>query len=112
MTDGLQKRVRESGLKIDDSMRIGIDTNIDGINMTKSTITDVWPILCRSLDLKDSRPFVIGFFVGSGKPDPLEDYLHSFLVEYLQLLNDGLIVDDGMRFILDVLYVMHLLGNM
>ncbi|XP_077263116.1 uncharacterized protein LOC143897983 [Temnothorax americanus] len=92
LIDGLQKRIRKSGLKIDGNMRIGIDTNIDGINMSKSTITDVWPILCRSLDLKDSRPFVIGFFVGTGKPDPLEDYLHSFVEEYLQILNDGLTV--------------------
>lgn len=83
--------MRESGLKNDGNMRIGIDTNIDGINMTKSTITDVWPILCRSVDLKDSRPFVVGVFVGTGKPDPLEN-LHLFLVEYLQLLNDGLTV--------------------
>lgn len=71
----ITKRIRESNLKIDGNMRIGIDINIDGINMTKSTIT-VWPILCRSLDLKDSRPFVIGFSVGTGKPDSLEDYLH------------------------------------
>lgn len=94
LISGLQKRV-ESGLKIDGNMRIGIDVNIDGINMTKSTITDVWPILCRSLDLKDSRPFVVGFFVGTGKPDPLEDYLHSFIEETLQLFNDTLTVGES-----------------
>ncbi|KYN15583.1 hypothetical protein ALC57_12189 [Trachymyrmex cornetzi] len=85
LISGLQKRV-ESGLNIDGNMRIGIDVNIDGINMTKSTITDVWPIL---------RPFVVGFFVGTGKPDPLEDYLHSFIEETLQLFNDTLTVGES-----------------
>lgn len=65
--------------------KIGLDVNIDGINVTKSCVTDVWPILCKSLDLVDDRPFVVGIFVGSGKPDSLDKYLQEFILEVLRL---------------------------
>ena len=38
---GLERRLRNSGLKNFDRKEIGLDINIDGINVTKSCVTDV-----------------------------------------------------------------------
>ena len=54
----------------------------------------MWPILCRSLDLIDDRPFVVGIFVGSGKPKSLEVYLHDFISEMLTLKIDNLVFNN------------------
>lgn len=86
----LERRLK-NGLKNFGRNKIGLDVNIDGINVTKSCVTDVWPILCRSLDLIDDRPLVVGIFVGSGKPDNVNRYLQDFILEVLKLKCDGLV---------------------
>lgn len=90
---GLTRRLKSYGLKNANRKIIELDINIDGINVTKSCVTDIWPILCRSLDLIDDRPFVVGIFVGSGKPDNLNRYLEEFILELLTLTNDGLVLN-------------------
>ncbi|XP_039301708.1 uncharacterized protein LOC113005255 isoform X2 [Solenopsis invicta] len=94
---GLERRLQNCGLKNFGTNKIGLDVNIDGINMTKSCVTDVWPILCRSLDLIDDRPFVVGIFVGSGKPDNVNKYLQDFILEVLKLKSDGLVLNGVMH---------------
>ncbi|KAE8739902.1 hypothetical protein FOCC_FOCC014602 [Frankliniella occidentalis] len=55
---------------------------------------EAWPILGRSLDLVDKRPFVIGFYSGSSKPSHIEDYLEDYIQEAKVLLKDGLEFQD------------------
>lgn len=56
---------------------IQLDFNIDGLPLFKSSSTEIWPILLRSDVLIDDSPCMVGLFCGSGKPDPLDLYLHD-----------------------------------
>ncbi|EFN82089.1 hypothetical protein EAI_00989, partial [Harpegnathos saltator] len=97
LISGLERHLENSGLKNVHRKKIGLDVNIDGINITKSYVTDVWPILCRSLDLIDERPYVVGIFVGSGKLDNLDKYLQEFISEILKFQNNGLVLNGVMH---------------
>lgn len=66
-----------------------IDINRDGIPIFMSSGTSCWPILGRSATLPNSKPFVIKLFTGTGKPQPLDDYLKYFLSEYSNLSHNG-----------------------
>lgn len=89
---GLARRM-ESGIK-PNFLQLGIDINIDGLPVSKSSSIDVWPILGRCVGLYDQRPFVIGLFCGSRKPAPLDLYLTDFIDEFKALQNDGIIYND------------------
>lgn len=89
---GLAKRI-ESGIK-PNFLQLGVDINIDSLPVSKSSSIDVWPILGRCIGLYDQRPFVIGLFCGSGKPDPLDLYLTDFIYEFEALQNDGISYND------------------
>lgn len=78
---------------------INIIINIDGLTLFKSSATELWPILGRSLDLKDSSPLVIGLFSGIAKPSPMEKYLRSFINEYNNLEKNGFIVNHQKLFV-------------
>ncbi|XP_072751963.1 uncharacterized protein [Anoplolepis gracilipes] len=70
-------------------LQLDIDINIDGLPVSKSSSVDVWPILGRCIGLYDQRPFVIGLFCGTGKPEPLDSYLKDFIDELKTLQNDA-----------------------
>ncbi|KMQ86929.1 transposase domain-containing protein [Lasius niger] len=85
---GLVKRM-VNGIK-PNCLQLDIEINIDGLPISKSSSVDVWPILGRCIGLYDQRPFVIGLFCGSGKPEPLDLYLKDFIDELKVLQNDGI----------------------
>lgn len=93
---GIQQRMvrrAPSGIQ-PDTNRLGIDINIDGLPISKSSTVDVWPILGRCAQFVDSRPFVIGIFCGSGKPDPLDLFLKDFIFEVSVLKKEGILIND------------------
>jgi len=89
---GLEVRLKK-GVK-EGSTSIKLDVNIDGVAIFGYTDNKAWNIAGRSLDLVDTRPFLIGMFYGEGKPSPLSDFLEDFIAEANALQRDGLNIDN------------------
>ncbi|KAJ8913368.1 hypothetical protein NQ315_008760 [Exocentrus adspersus] len=76
-----------SGLTDKNNNVIKIQLNIDGIPLYNSSSIQFWPILARSLNFINKEPFVIAIYSGTAKPEPLSEYLNSFVEETMHLLN-------------------------
>ncbi|KYN29083.1 hypothetical protein ALC57_01489 [Trachymyrmex cornetzi] len=84
----LTHKLQNGGLN-GEILTIKLIINIDGLPLFKSSRTDMWPILGRSDDTVDSRPFMIACFCGEGKPINLEKYLELFNEEIISLRKNG-----------------------
>ena len=73
-----------------DEDNLFLDINIDGVPLTKSSNSQLWPIL-GSINNSDFV-FVIAVFHSFSKPSC--DYLNDFIVEAKQLIKDGLNYND------------------
>lgn len=69
----LLRKLQNSGLN-DEILTINLIINIDGLPVFKSSRTNLWPILGRTDDIVDTRPFMIACFCGEGKPINIEKY--------------------------------------
>lgn len=90
---GLQNELKSKlkrGIISPESNVIKLDFNIDGLPAFDSSTESLWPILCRSLSLKDQSPFVVALFSGTEKPKPLHVYFEQFITELEQLLESGI----------------------
>ncbi|CAL1282894.1 unnamed protein product [Larinioides sclopetarius] len=70
---------------------IKLSFNIDGLPLFKSSSQQAWPILCLINNLQNSKPFVIGIFTGSSKPDNVSQYLFDFIQDVKELLQKPVI---------------------
>lgn len=93
----------ENGLKdflnkhsVDEEMQLQI--NIDGLPLHKSTGKQFWPILCKLFGKHD--PFIIGLFLGLGKPTN-HDWLNEFVNE-LKVLLDNDFIYNGRCYIIKI----------
>ena len=75
-----------------DEDNLFLDINIDGVPLTKSSNSQLWPIL-GSINNSDFV-FVIAVFHSFSKPSCVNDYLNDFIVEAKQLIKDGLNYND------------------
>lgn len=73
--------------RIPDNLDIFI--NIDGLPISKSSNSALWPILCSDTILKSV--FIIGAYYGQTKPVCNNDFLRKFVDEAIVLINNGLI---------------------
>lgn len=74
---------------------IHLDLNIDGLPISKSSKSQLWPILGRISDLPFA-PFVIGIYHGYQKAC-LSEFLQPFVDEYLNLKNNGFSINEQPR---------------
>lgn len=75
---------------------IQISFNIDGLPIFhKGHKLQLWPILALVKNFK-FEPFVVGSFLGEGKPDSLSDYMDDFLKELLELLRGGININKSL----------------
>jgi len=63
--------------------------NIDGLPLFKSSNTQFWPILGRTIHPAVSKPFAIGIFLGNGKP---KNYLCDLIDHINNLTATGLLI--------------------
>lgn len=70
-----------------------IDLNIDGLPISKSSKSQIWPILGKIYGDKALTPFVISAYHGYSKPSSVEKFLLPFCQEYNILRQRGLIFD-------------------
>ncbi|KAL2083702.1 hypothetical protein ACEWY4_021475 [Coilia grayii] len=67
------------------SETIGLQINVDGLPLYKSSALQLWPILGKVPFEKE--PFVIGMFCGKTKPLDLDEFLYDFVEEVAKLEN-------------------------
>lgn len=78
---------------------MSIQLNIDGLPLFKSSSTQFWPILGKLFIPYQSKPFVIGLFLGKQKPENVNEFLQSFIEEMQHLQRTGIHVPDTDHFI-------------
>ena len=66
-----------------------ININVDGLPLSKSSKSDLWPILGKVSIARFGEPFLIGAFHGNGKSSSAAEFLEPFLTEYTNLCNEG-----------------------
>lgn len=66
--------------------------NIDGVPISRSSQSQLWPISGRIYD-SEHDPFFIGIFHGYTKPKDANEYLSKFVSELNHLLEHGMIID-------------------
>ena len=71
--------------------------NTDGLPVAKSSGSQVWPIQIRFLNDWTSTwlPIIVGVYQGYHKPKIMNEYLNDFVTEAHQLLQTGLIYQNG-----------------
>lgn len=73
---------------------IDLQFHCDGLSVSKSSNSEVWPILCRVYSkVADYQPFVVAMFHGKSKPMDVNDYLTEFVLELNNLLEHGITVE-------------------
>ncbi len=65
---------------------------VDGVQISKSTKEDLWIIMTNILNSSVNRltPKVIGIYLGEKKPKDFNEFLWPFVMELLDLLDEGL----------------------
>lgn len=87
---GLEKSLREIlELYGNISNPIEINLNIDGLPLSKSSLSQLWPVLGQIYNNTFSEPFLIGAFHGYKKPTNAQLFLQEFCEEYNMLYNEG-----------------------
>ncbi|XP_031781696.1 uncharacterized protein LOC103317583 isoform X1 [Nasonia vitripennis] len=86
---GLEKALHNQLESIDlneiDGNKIFVQFSIDGLPLSKSSDTQLWPILGKIVGVENSNVFVVSAWYGSGKPSSANGYLEPFIHEYLDL---------------------------
>ncbi|XP_077256605.1 uncharacterized protein LOC143894311 [Temnothorax americanus] len=90
---GLQnalKKMLDKYIKVLGRMTVSLDIfiNIDGLPISKSSNSALWPILCSDTVLKSV--FIVGAYYGQTKPQCNNDFLRHFVDEAISLSNTGL----------------------
>lgn len=75
---------------------IALHLNIDGLPLSKSSPSQVWPILVKIVNYPYATcdPFAVGIFHGNRKPEDVNLFLEPTIMEYLELSNTGFIFNN------------------
>ena len=71
---------------------IQININIDGLPVTKSTNSQVYPILCSIAGCTHVE--MVGIYHGYQKPKDINSFLHDFVEEATDLINNGFLINE------------------
>ena len=80
--------------QVNDHPTLLLQVNTDGLPIYKTNTKEMWSILVRVLNGKDSRPFVVSVYMGKGKPNSVESFCRPFLDEIKILMSNGITVED------------------
>lgn len=71
-------------------LKIGI--NIDGLPISRSSKSQLWPILISILNFKEliNNVIPIGIYHGEKKPNSIEEYMNPFILDLLNVMKSGL----------------------
>lgn len=72
--------------------KIVIDIGIDGLPLYTSSLTGLWPILGRLVNLPNCENFIIGCYIGIKKPYDINCFLHDFVNDISEINDQGGII--------------------
>lgn len=78
--------------------RIDLLINIDGLPLSKSSSSQIYPILCSIFDYPNYVS-IIGIYHGYEKPSSANDFLRDLVIEVTQLTQSGFIQEQTLPFI-------------
>jgi len=81
---GIEKNLRRLSTQMKLPSNLNLQFNIDGLPLFKSANSQLWPVLCSTLEV-EHRPFVVAAYYGTKKPEDINVYLEP-LVEELNFL--------------------------
>ncbi|KAJ8666733.1 hypothetical protein QAD02_023985 [Eretmocerus hayati] len=74
---------------------IEFDIHVDGMNISKSSLGKVWPILGSIVNVPFlDEPFVIGMHHGPSQPENVDEFMRTFSEEYQRLKRTGLVIGE------------------
>lgn len=77
----------------DDAIQIIV--NIDGFDLYQKSSQKCWPILIQLYHLEHQfQPFIAALYCGPGKPACVHDFMHDFVEEATNLIENGLQIKD------------------
>jgi len=82
----LEKYYKKYSHRFDNENTINLGINIDGLLLSKSSTSSLWPILGCVLPYKEI--FIIGAYYGSKKPTNCNEFLYDFVEEMKELINN------------------------
>lgn len=87
-------------------LHLRLSINIDGLPISKSSKSQVWPILISFTNCEMLSKYVlpIGIFHGNTKPKCINEFLNPFVIELVDLLDIGLCIN-GNEFKFEVAHI-------
>jgi len=90
---GIQKAIEQQYKSFNEKLLaiIEVAINIDGLALSKSSSSELYPILCINKSLEHKNNIVlIGAYHGSEKPRNFNNFLSDFVKEVIDLTNNGI----------------------
>lgn len=78
------------------SEHIMIAIGVDGLPISKSSSSQLWPILAYIMP-HNSYVFPVRIYHGYQKPQDSNDFLHDFITEVLELTTNGIIINNQVK---------------
>lgn len=75
---------------------IRLKVSTDGLSLSSSSNSQLWPIM--GCIAESSRVFIIGVYHGHSKPNDSNDFLHDFVVEITELIDNGFTFNDTLYY--------------
>ncbi|XP_036142932.1 uncharacterized protein LOC118645614 [Monomorium pharaonis] len=88
----LEKYINKYNHRFHNAHSINLGINIDGLPLSKSSTSSLWPILGCVLPYKEI--FIIGAYYGSKKPENCNEFLQDFVEEMIDLINNGIFLSE------------------
>lgn len=93
---GLRKKIEHfasQGLVKEEGC-IQLIVGFDGLPISRSSRRNFWPILAKSIQIANDKPFMIGlYFSETSKPTSVFEYLEDFVEEYNILRTSGMLIN-------------------
>ena len=93
VANGIHSTLSGSSVDLDNCDTLTLRVNVDGIPLSRSSTTNLWPLLCTIQELSGNDPFVVGVFSGTTKPSSVNEFLFDFIQEMKVLNVDGVLHD-------------------
>ncbi|CAG7728007.1 unnamed protein product [Allacma fusca] len=87
---GATERLKQIIARYPNNTTLILDINIDGLPVSRSSNSQLWPIQAHIINFPSYPPFVIGLYHGLQKPKCANNYLAEFVSECSELLQSGL----------------------
>lgn len=91
---GIKNQIKKISDLFNEFDEVIVDINVDGLPLFKSSNLSLWPILGKVVNICNIKVFLIGAYLGSKKPSSIENYLHDFVMEVKDLLQNGLYINN------------------